>query len=70
MKPEWLVEISAWKFQTFQNLKSTLRRRGPGLTGTLSIDDEWGRQQPTGSDQGELNATTHARLVVHMLSRT
>ena len=41
MKPEWLVEISAWKFQTFQNLKSTLRRRGPGLTGTLSIDGEW-----------------------------
>ena len=35
MKPEWLVEISAWKFQTFQNLKSTLRRRGPGLIGNL-----------------------------------
>ena len=29
-----------------------------------------GRQRPTGSDQGELNATTHARLVVQMLSRT
>ena len=59
MKPEWLVEISAWKFQTFQNLKSTLRRRGPGLIGNFrTTTTAW--STTTGS---ELHCTAQARLV-------